>query len=340
MVKEKDTKALELAIAALGKEFGKNTVIYGKADIDDVEVIATGNFELDLALGVGGLPRGRISEIFGPEGLGKTLLALSAVANCQAEGGLAAYIDSECDLHPEWAAKVGVSLAKLIIAQPSSGEEALTIAEKLIATGQVDLVVFDSVAAMTPMSEIEGEMTDQQVGAQARMLSKGLRKLRHPIAQTNTCVIFTNQVRDKIGFMQQGTTSPGGKALKFYSSVRIELKRMGDIKNNDGESIGTKVKAQILKNKVGNPMKVVEWENIHGLGFNNFAAILRLAVKDKLVTKSGAWYYKGYGDTKEEKYFAQGEINAVEYLASDLVYTETLKTQVKAIYKDGSMPGM
>lgn len=335
MVKDKDPKVLEIAIAALGKEFGKNAVIYGKADIEDVEVISTNCFELDLALEVGGLPRGRITEIFGGEGLGKSLLALSCVANCQKNGGIAAYIDTECDLHPEWAMNLGVDLDKLILAQPSSGEEALTIAEKLIETGQVDLVVFDSVAAMTPLAELSGEMTDLQVGAQARMMAKGLRKMRHSIKETNTCVIFINQIRDKIGFMQQGTTSPGGRALKFAASVRIEIKRLGDLKDKNGESIGTRVKAHILKNKVGRPMKFVEWENLHGIGFNNFGSILDMAARYKLITKSGAWYYKGYGDTKEDKHFAQGEANAIEYLASDLQFTNSLKDQVKVLYKNG-----
>jgi recombination protein RecA len=334
MTKEKDFKVLELAKAALAKEFGKNAVIHGEAEIEEIDVISTNNFELDLALGVGGLPRGRITEIFGGEGLGKTLLALCVVANCQAEGGLVAYIDSECDLNPEWAKKLGVKIEDMLIAQPSSGEEALSIAEKLIETGQIDLVVFDSVAAMTPQSEIDGEMSDMQVGAQARMMAKGLRKLRHPISETNTCVIFINQIRDKIGFMQQGTTSPGGRALKFAASVRIELKNLGNIKDDKtGESLGTKIKAQILKNKVGTPMKVVEWENIHGLGFNNFGAILKLAVRHKLITKSGAWYYKGYGESKDDKHFAQGEASAIQYLASDLEYAAELKSKIKELHK-------
>lgn len=334
MTKDKDLKVLELAIAALGKEFGRNAVIHGNAEIENVDVISTNNFELDLVLGVGGLPRGRITEIFGGEGLGKTLLALNCAANCQAEGGLVAYIDVECDLNPEWAKKLGVKLEDMLIAQPSSGEEALTIAEKLIETGQVDLVVFDSVAAMTPQAEIDGEMSDMQVGAQARMMAKGLRKLRHTIAETNTCVIFLNQIRDKIGFMQQGTTSPGGRALKFASSVRIELKNLGNIKDDKtGESLGTKIKAQIIKNKVGNPMKIVEWENIHGVGFNNFGAILKLAVRHNIITKSGAWYYEGYGDTKSTTAFAQGEAKAIEFLASDLAYAAELKKKVKDIYK-------
>lgn len=334
LVKDKDFKVIELAIAALGKEFGKNAVIYGDADVENIDVISTNNFELDIALGVGGLPRGRITEIFGGEGLGKTLIALSCCAECQAAGGLVAYIDVECDLNPEWAKKLGVDLEKMLIAQPSSGEEALTIAEKLIETGQVDLVVFDSVAAMTPLAEINGEMTDMQVGAQARMMAKGLRKLRPTIANTNTCVIFINQIRDKIGFMQQGTTSPGGRALKFAASVRIELKRLGDLKDKStGESIGTNIKAQIIKNKVGNPMKVVEWENLHGIGFNNYGAILALAVRHKIITKSGAWYYNGYGDTKEDKYFAQGEASAIDYLASTPGFESDLKEKIMAIYK-------
>lgn len=318
-------KALELAIAKLEKQFGKNTVIFGNVLPEEVPVISTSNFKLDLALGVGGLPKGRIIEIFGGEALGKSLIALGCVAECQKAGGRAAYIDVECDLDPEWAQKLGVNMAELVIAQPESGEEALQIAEDLIKTGLIDLMVVDSVAAMTPKSEIEGNMDDMQVGAQARMMAKGLRKLRHPVAETNTCLVFINQIRDKIGFMQQGTTSPGGRSLKFAASVRIELKRISDIKSNSGESLGTRVKALVLKNKVAAPMKAVEYDILHGQGFNNLGAVIELSERLGLIRKSGAYYYR----LSEEKSFAQGMNNAIEALANDSQWLEQLKKEIK-----------
>ena len=322
MLKDIDLTKLNLAIAKLDKEFGKNTVIFGNALPTEVDVVPSGNFKLDLALGVGGFPKGRIVEIFGGEGLGKSLLSLSAVAECQAAGGLAAYIDVECDVDPDWARKLGVNLDELVFAQPEYGEQAFTILENLVDTGLFDLIVVDSVAAMTPKAELDGEMEDVQVGAQARMMAHGLRKTRHAISESKTCVIFINQIRDKIGFMQQGTTSPGGRALKFACSVRIELKRMGDAKDSSGESVGTKVKALILKNKVANPMKSVEYNVIHGVGFSNFSMILDMAEKHGLITKKGGGYYFKQG---EEKAFARGEADAVGYLASDLEWCDSLK---------------
>lgn len=304
-------KALDMAMAKLEKQYGKNTIFYGDIMPEQVPVIPTGNLKLDLALGVGGLPRGRVIEIFGGEGLGKSLLALSLAANCQREGGLVAYIDAECDLDPEWCRFIGVDVDAMLISQPETGEEALEIAEALVKTGAVDLIIIDSVAALSPKAEVEGTMEDNHVGLQARMMAQGLRKLRQPIAETNTCFLFLNQIRDKIGFMQQGTTSPGGRALKFASSVRIELKRLGDVKNNStGESRGTKVKAVILKNKVARPMVSCEYEVLHGVGINNYGSILELAERYELLVKKGAFYYL----PGEEKYFAQGEINAIEYL--------------------------
>jgi len=325
-----DKKALDLAIASLEKEFGKNTVIYGDVLPVEVDVIPTGNFGLDLALQVGGLPKGRIVEIFGGEGLGKTLLSLSTVAECQAAGGLCAYIDTECDVDPDRAAQLGVNLQELVFAQPESGEEALEILDTLVRTGCFDLIVIDSVAAMTPKAELEADMDELQVGLQARMMAKGLRKTRHAIKENNVCVIFVNQIRDKIGFMANGgTTSPGGRALKFYSSVRIEFKKMKSLTDSKtGESTGNTVKALLLKNKVGRPMKSVEYDIMHGLGFNNFGFILGMAVKYKLLEKRGAYYYKD----GEEKSFAQGEIAAIQYLASDLELTNNLKEQIKKNY--------
>jgi len=324
-MKDIDTQALHLAIAKLDKEFGKNTVIFGNALPDKVDVVPTGNFKLDLALGVGGFPKGRIIELFGAEALGKSLLSLSAVAECQAMGGLAAYLDVECDLDPDWATKLGVNLDDLVLAQPEYGEQTFTILHDLIKTNLFDLIVVDSVAAMTPKAELEGEMEDQQVGAQARMMAKGLRKTRHAVLEAKTCVIFINQIRDKIGFMQTGTTSPGGRALKFAASVRIELKRMGDAKNSKQEVVGTKVKALILKNKVARPMRALEFDVLHGVGFSNFGMILDLAEKHGLINKKGGGYYYKIG---EDKSFAQGEAAAIEYLASDLEWVEELKKNI------------
>jgi recombination protein RecA len=258
-------------------------------------------------------------------------LALCLVAECQAQGGTAAYIDVECDLDPDWATKLGVKMDELIIAQPEYGEAALTIVETLVRSGQLDLIIVDSVAAMTPKAELDGEMEDQQVGLQARMMAKGLRKTRHAVMDTNTCLVFINQVRDKIGFMQQGTISPGGRALKFYSSVRIELKRLGDIKDtkNNNESKGTRVKAIISKNKVADPYKIAEYDIIHGLGFNNFGSTLELGEKYGFLARKGAYYYRIIDGNPAEKSFAQGETNAIEFLASDLDYTRSLQEEIK-----------
>lgn len=325
-MKQIDTQALTLAIAKLDKEFGKNTVTFGNALPEKVDVVPSGNFKLDMALGVGGFPKGRIVEIFGGEALGKSLISLSTVAECQANGGLACIIDVECDIDPEWAMKLGVNLDTLVLAQPEYGEQTFEILHTLLKTGLFDLIVIDSVAAMTPKSELEGEMEAIQVGAQARMMAHGLRKTRHAIHESNTCVIFINQIRDKIGFMQQGTTSPGGRALKFAASVRIELKRMGELKDaSSGESIGTKVKALILKNKVARPMKALEYNVIHGVGFSNFSMILDLADKHGVIIKKGGGYYFKQG---EEKAFARGEADAIAVLASDLEWVEELKALI------------
>ena len=324
-------KALELALAKLEKQYGKNAVFYGDIFPENVPVISTGNLKLDLALGVGGLPRGRIIEIFGGEGLGKSLLAISTAANCQKEGGRVAYIDAECDLDPDWCRVLGLDVDNMMISQPESGEEALEIAETLVKTGVVDLVVVDSVAALSPKAEIEGSMEDNHIGLQARMMAQGLRKLRKPIAETNTCFVFLNQIRDKIGFMQQGTTSPGGKALKFASSVRIELKRMGDIKDpKDGTSRGTEVKAIIVKNKVAKPMVSVTYNVLHGVGIDNYGSMLELGERYGLITKRGAYYYKA----NDEKSFAQGQISAVEFLKENPDLTEMLISEIVRLHND------
>ena len=323
-----DKKKLDLVIASINKQFGANTVIFGDTLPEDVDVISSGNFKLDLGLQVGGFPRGRIVEIFGGEGLGKSLLALSTVAEAQAAGsGLVGYIDAECDTDPDWATKLGVKLDELVFAQPEYGEKAFEILHSLLESNMFSLIVVDSVAALTPKAEYDSPMLDNHVGLQARMMAQGLRKTRALISSSNTCVIFINQIRDKIGFMQSGTTSPGGRALKFYSSVRIELKKIQELKSTKtGESIGLRVKALILKNKVGKPMRSVEYNIIHGMGFSNFSSILELADKHGLIIKKGGGYYYKIG---EEKSFAHGEDDAVGYLASDLDWVEELKSQIK-----------
>ncbi len=312
-----EKKSVELAIAALDKEFGKNTVFRGNYLPEEVDVISTGNFKLDLALGVGGLPKGRIVEIFGAEALGKSLLSLSTAAECQKAGGVVGYIDAECDLDPTWASKLGVNMNDMYICQPDYGEAGLEVADKLIGTGEIDLLIVDSVAALVPKAELEGSMEDNHIGLQARMMAQALRKIRHSVSQTNTCLIFVNQIRDKIGFMQQGTTSPGGRSLKFAASVRIELKSMGQIKDakNNNEAKGTRVKATVLKNKVAAPYKTTEYDVLHGIGFNNFGSVLELAKKFDLLSMKGGGYYYFPG---EDKPFAQGETSAIEFLASDL----------------------
>lgn len=326
MIKEVDKKAIDLAIAAINKQYGKNTVILGDAPTVDVETVSTGNFKLDIALKVGGLPKGRIVEIYGAEALGKSLIASSCIAECQMNGGIAAYVDVEQAIDPSWMMHLGVSMEELTITQPEWGEQALDIVETLVKTGAYDVIVVDSVAALTPKAELEGEMEDQHIGLQPRLMAHALRKINPYLKNSGTCLIFINQIRDKIGYMQQGTTSPGGRALKFWASVRIELKSMGEIKDKKtNEVIGTRVKALVKKNKVGAPGKSVEYDVLHGVGFNNFGSILELAEKFKLIDKKGGGYYYLPG---EEKSFAHGEDAAISFLASDLDFTNQLKAEI------------
>lgn len=329
MAKNVDIKNLELAIAKLNKEFGKNSVIYGSNEYENVPAISTNNIKLDLALGIGGLPKGRIIEIFGGSALGKSLLALNCIKSVQQQGGKVLYVDAEHDLDPDWMTTLGVDLDNLLIAQPEYGEQGLQIALDLIATGELDLVVIDSVAALVPKAELDGSIEDNHIGLQARMLAQALRKMRHVVSDTGTCLLFINQIRDKIGFMQSGTTSPGGHALKFYSSVRIELKRMGDIKNNQQEVVGTRVKAIVLKSKVSRPMKSTEYDILHGKGFNNTGALIELAEQFGMIRKSGAYYYL----KDAEKAFAQGSVAAAEYLDNNPEYYQSLQEEVIKAYR-------
>lgn len=328
MAKDIEAKDLELAIAKLNKEFGKNSVIYGSSEYEAVPAIPTNNVKLDLILGIGGLPKGRIIEVFGGSALGKSLLALNCIKSVQQQGGKVLYVDAEHDLDPDWMSTLGVDLDNLLLSQPEYGEQGLQIALDLISTGKLDLVVIDSVAALVPKAELEGSIEDNHIGLQARMLAQALRKMRHIVAETGTCLLFINQIRDKIGFMQSGTTSPGGHALKFYSSVRIELKRMGDIKNNKQEVVGTRVKALVLKSKVSRPMQSTEYDILHGKGFNNTGAVIELSEQFGLIRRSGAYYY--FKDA--EKAFAQGSVAAAEYLDGNPETYQQLKEEITKAY--------
>jgi len=305
-------KALAAALAQIEKQFGKGSIMkMGDAEVDKgVGVISTGSLGLDLALGVGGLPRGRVVEIYGPESSGKTTLCLQVVAETQKLGGTAAFIDAEHALDPQYAQKLGVSVGDLLISQPDTGEQALEIADMLVRSGSVDIIVIDSVAALTPRAEIEGEMGDQMVGLHARLMSQALRKLTANIKKTNTLVIFINQIRMKIGVMfGSPETTTGGNALKFYSSVRLDIRRIGSIKKSD-EVVGNETKVKVVKNKVAPPFREVIFDILYGEGISREGEIIELGVLHKLVDKSGAWYaYKG------EK-IGQGKDNAREFLKS------------------------
>src|SRR5215469_7354955 len=303
-------KALAAALGQIEKQFGKGSVMrLGDAAASfDIEAVSTGSLGLDVALGVGGLPRGRVIEIFGPESSGKTTLTLAVIASAQRNGGTAAFVDAEHALDPVYAGKLGVKVEDLLISQPDTGEQALEIADMLVRSAAVDVVVVDSVAALTPKAEIEGEMGDQHMGLQARLMSQALRKLTANIKRSNTLVIFINQIRMKIGVMfGNPETTTGGNALKFYSSVRLDIRRTGAIKNGE-EVIGSETRVKVVKNKVAPPFKVAEFEILYGEGISRAGEIIELGVTNNLVEKSGAWYsYKG-------KKIAQGKEGARDYL--------------------------
>jgi recombination protein RecA len=301
--------ALRSALSTIEKQFGKGAImLLGESERQTVDAVSTGCLGLDVALGVGGIPRGRITEIYGMESSGKTTLALHVVAEAQKAGGVAAVIDAEHALDPEYARRIGVDLGKVLVSQPDSGEEALEIADVLVRSGAVDVVVIDSVAALVPKAEIEGEMGDAHVGLQARLMSQAMRKLTASIGRTNTAVIFINQIREKIGVMfGNPETTPGGRALKFYASVRLEVRPTENIK--DGVDItGRRVKVKVVKNKVAPPFRQVEMDIMFGAGISRSSAILDLGVELKLVEKTGSWFT--YGDTR----IGQGRENAKRYL--------------------------
>jgi recombination protein RecA len=316
---ENKTKALQAALAQIEKQFGKGSIMKmgeGLA-IDDIQTVSTGSLGLDIALGIGGLPRGRVVEIYGPESSGKTTLCLHIVAEIQKAGGVAAYIDAENALDPGYAAKLGVNVPDLLISQPDTGEQGLEITDMLVRSGGIDLIVIDSVAALTPKAEIEGEMGDQLPGLQARLMSQALRKLTSNIKRTNTLVIFINQIRMKIGVMfGSPETTTGGNALKFYASVRMDIRRTGAIKNGD-EVVGNETKVKVVKNKVAPPFREARFDILYGEGISREGEVIELGVEHKIVEKSGAWYsYKGekigQGKDKTREFLREHPAMAIE----------------------------
>lgn len=319
-------KALSAALSQIEKQFGKGSIMrMGDSDIgEDIQAVSTGSLGLDIALGIGGLPRGRIVEIYGPESSGKTTLTLSVIAEMQKMGGVAAFIDAEHALDPQYAAKLGVNVPDLLISQPDTGEQALEIADMLVRSGSVDIVVVDSVAALTPRAEIEGEMGDSHMGLQARLMSQALRKLTGNIKRTNTLVIFINQIRMKIGVMfGNPETTTGGNALKFYASVRLDIRRTGAIKKGD-EITGSETRVKVIKNKVAPPFKQAEFDIMYGEGISRLGEIIELGTNIKLIEKAGAWYsYNG------EK-IGQGKENAKEFLREHPEIAQELEAKIRA----------
>ena len=317
--------ALEEVMKSIRKEFGDMAVLrLGDAADRSIEAISTGCLALDMALGVGGLPRGRIVECYGHESSGKTTLALHVVANAQKQGGTAAFIDAEHALDPGYARKIGVNLDDLIVSQPNSGEEALTICEQLVKSGAVDVVVVDSVAALTPQAEIDGEIGDSHVGLQARLMSQAMRKLTATLAQTNTLCIFTNQVREKIGVMfGNPETTPGGKALKFYASCRLQVQRIGAIKDKDGQVVGNRTRVKVVKNKVAAPFTEAEFDILYSCGISREGSILDAALARGIVEKRGSWF--AYKDVQ----LAQGSLAAIAYLKEHGDIAEKIVEEVK-----------
>ena len=320
-------KALKLTLDKLDKTYGKGTVMkMGDSPDENVEAISSGSLGLDIALGVGGYPKGRVIEIYGPESSGKTTLTLHAIAECQKKGGIAAFIDAEHAFDRFYAENLGVDIENLIISQPDHGEQALEIADNLIRSGAIDMVIIDSVAALTPKSEIEGEMGDSKMGLHARLMSQALRKLTASISKTNCTVIFINQLREKIGIMfGNPETTTGGNALKFYASIRLDIRRSTQIKSSDGVVMGNKTRVKIVKNKVAPPFKLAEFDIMYGEGISKVGEVIDLAVESEIINKSGSWF--SYEGTK----LGQGRDAVKTLLKDNPDLMETLETKLKEV---------
>ena len=337
-IADKKSKALELSISQIDRQFGKGSIMRLGDDHPTLmdNVISTGALSLDVALGIGGVPRGRIIEIFGPESSGKTTLALHIVAEAQKLDGYAAFIDAEHALDPEYSKRLGVNTEELLVSQPDSGEQALEITETLVRSSALDVIVIDSVAALVPRVELEGEMGDTHVGLQARLMSQALRKLTGTVSRSNTCVIFVNQIREKIGVMYGNPeTTPGGRALKFYTSIRMEIRRIATIKDGT-ESVGNRTRVKVVKNKVASPFKMTEFDIMYGRGISFEGDILDLAVKGDIIEKMGSWF--SYGDLK----IGQGRENAKLYLKENPKELKKVVSKVKAFMgldNQGDAPG-
>lgn len=319
-----ESKQLELALAQIERDLGKGSIYrLGNENVEPWPSISTGALSLDIALGIGGVPRGRIVEIYGPESSGKSTIALSIVAESQREGGVCAYIDSEHALDPAYMKALGVNLDDLLFSQPDYGEAALNIVRKLVDCGEVSVIVVDSVAALTPKAEIEGDIGDSNVGGQARLMSQSMRVITGNAAKTNTLVIFINQLREKIGvYFGNPEVTSGGKALKFYATVRLDVRKIGDVKK-DGDVIGSRIKAKVVKNKVAPALRLAEFDIIYGRGINNLGCIVDMASDRGILIKSGAWY-----SYMEQKNIAQGRDKMVETLASDLDFANELREKI------------
>ena len=337
-IADKKSKALELSISQIDRQFGKGSIMRLGDDHPTLmdNVISTGALSLDVALGIGGVPRGRIIEIFGPESSGKTTLALHIVAEAQKLDGYAAFIDAEHALDPEYSKRLGVNTEELLVSQPDSGEQALEITETLVRSSALDVIVIDSVAALVPRVELEGEMGDTHVGLQARLMSQALRKLTGTVSRSNTCVIFVNQIREKIGVMYGNPeTTPGGRALKFYTSIRMEIRRIGAIKDGT-DTVGNRTRVKVVKNKVAPPFKMTEFDIMYGRGISFEGDILDLAVKGDIIEKMGSWF--SYGDLK----IGQGRENAKLYLKENPKELKKVVSKVKAFMgldNQGDAPG-
>ena len=322
---ENKAKALKAALGQIEKQFGKNTIMHLGDDsaIMDVDVVSTGSLGLDIALGIGGLPKGRIVEIYGPESSGKTTMTLQAIAECQKQGGVCAFIDAEHALDPVYARKLGVRTDDLLLSQPDNGEQALEITDMLVRSGAVDMIVIDSVAALTPRAEIEGEMGDSHMGLQARLMSQALRKITGNAKRSNCMVVFINQIRMKIGVMfGSPETTTGGNALKFYASVRMDIRRIGAVKNGD-EIIGNQTRVKVIKNKMAPPFRQAEFEITYGEGTNHLAEVIDLGVEIGAVGKAGSWY--SYGDEK----IGQGKANSVLFLKENPAIAQEIEAKIR-----------